>query len=98
MPTDLYQKHFNAAIECFYLKKRIEFMLETEVWDFEIPWTSLASKYEALLMDQKKANSTIQIDHWAYQKASTSIEEREREKPDKSVRVGEGTMQRAPET
>ena len=60
---------------------------------FQKPWASLASKYETLLRDKKDVDSVIQTDYWAYRKALKLIEERDREKRDQSVRVGEGTMQ-----
>ena len=93
MPANLYQMHFNSGIECQYLEKKVKFMSETEVWDSKIPWASLASKYETLLRDKKDVDSVIQTDYWAYRKALKLIEERDREKRDQSVRVGEGTMQ-----
>ena len=93
MPANLYQMHFNSGIECQYLEKKVKFMSETEVWDSKIPWASLASKYETLLRDKKDVDSVIQTDYWAYRKALKLIEERDREKRDQSVRVGEGTIQ-----
>ena len=93
MPANLYQMHFNSGIECQYLEKKVKFMSETEVWDSKIPWASLASKYETLLRDKKDVDSVIQTDYWAYRKALKLIEERDREKRDQNVRIGEGTMQ-----
>ena len=93
MPANLYQMHFNSGIECQYLEKKVKFMSATEVWDFKVPWASLASKYETLLKEKKDVNSVIQTDYWAYRKALKLIEERDREKRDQSVRLGEGTMQ-----
>ena len=93
MPANLYKMHFNSGIECQYLEKKVKFMSETEVWDSKIPWASLASKYETLLRDKKDVDSVIQTDYWAYRKALKLIEERDREKRDQNVRIGEGTMQ-----
>ena len=66
MPANLYRMHFNSGIECQYLKKKVKFMSETEVWDFKIPWASLASNYETLLRHKKDVNSVIQTEEWAY--------------------------------
>ena len=93
MPADLHKMHLKAGTECQYLEEKVKFMSETEVWDSKIPWASLASKYETLLRDKKDVDSVIQTDYWAYRKALKLIEERDREKRDQSVRVGEGTMQ-----
>ena len=93
MPADLHKMHLKAGTECQYLEEKVKFMSETEVWDYKVPWESLASKYETLLRDKKDVDSVIQTDYWAYRKALKLIEERDREKRDQSVRVGEGTIQ-----
>lgn len=93
LPADLHEKHLIAGLECQYLKKRVKFMSETEVWDPKIPWASLTSQYLALLREKKDVNSMIQTEEWAYLKAKKLIMEKEREKRDRTERVAEGTMQ-----
>lgn len=93
LPADLYEKHLNAGLECQYLKKRVKFMSETEVWDPKIPWASLTSQYRALLKEKKDVNSMIQTEEWAYKRAKKLIVEKEREKRNRTERVAEGTMQ-----
>ena len=93
LPADLYEKHLNAGLECQYLKKRVKFMSETEVWDPKIPWASLTSQYRALLREKKDVNSMIQTEEWAYKRAKKLIVEKEREKRNRTERVAEGTMQ-----
>ena len=92
MPADLHKMHLKAGTECQYLEEKVKFMSETEVWDYKVPWESLASKYETLLSDKKEVNSMIQTEEWAYQKNWENVEKWDR-KREKSVRVEEGTKQ-----
>ena len=93
LPADLHEKHLIAGLECQYLKKRVKFMSETEVWDLKIPWASLASQYRALLREKKDVNSMIQTEEWAHLKAKKLIVEKKWEKRNRPERVAEGTMQ-----
>ena len=92
MPADLHKMHLKAGTECQYLEEKVKFMSETEVWDYIVPWESLASKYETLLSDKKEVNSMIQTEEWAYQKNWENVEKWDR-KREQSVRVEEGTKQ-----
>ena len=93
MPADLHKMHFKAGTECQYLEEKVKFMSETEVWDYEVPWESLASKYETLLRDKKEVNSIIQTEEWAYRKNWENVEKWKNRKREQSVRVEEGTKQ-----
>ncbi|XP_078380167.1 uncharacterized protein LOC144663105 [Oculina patagonica] len=86
-PANLYQAHFRSGIECQYLERQVKFISETEVWDSKVAWETLAAKYEKLLRDKKEINSRIQSEFWAYRKALKKIEDREREKMEKSARA-----------
>ena len=65
----------------------MKFFTETEVWDSEVAWETLAAKYEKFLRDKKDINSRIQSEYWAYRKALKKIKDREREKMEQSARA-----------
>ena len=88
MPANLHQMHFRSGIECQYLEKQAKFISETEVWDSKIEWASLSAKYKGLLRDKKEVNRKIQTDYSAYREALKQIENREREKRERSARAG----------
>ena len=83
-PGNLYQAHFRSGIECQYLEKQVKFFCETEVWDSNVAWETLAAKYERFLRDKKEVNSKLKSENWAYRKALEKIEKREKEKKAKS--------------
>lgn len=63
------KQHFISGIECQYLEKRVQFFVESEVWDYEVPWSTLATKYEKLLQEKKVVNSRIKCMEWSYRVA-----------------------------
>ena len=73
-PAALHQMHFKAGIECQYLKRQVRFFAKTDVWNMDIPWTTLASRYEDLLKERRKAHSLVLSQNWAYQEALKRIE------------------------
>ena len=73
-PAALHQIHFTSGIECQYLKRRVRFFAKTDVWNADIPWTTLASRYENLLKERKEIHSRVQSQDWAYQEAVKKIE------------------------
>lgn len=80
LPGNLSKAHFSSGIECQFLEKQIVFFAETEVWDSCVSWTTLASRYSALLKTKKEVNSRLQTEHWAYRKALEKREDREKER------------------
>ena len=80
LPGNLSKAHFSSGIECQYLEKQIVFFAETEVWDSCVSWTTLASRYSALLKTKKEVNSRVQAEHWAYRRALKKRENRAKEK------------------
>ena len=58
----------------------MRFFAKTDVWNANIPWTTLASRYENLLKEKKEVNSRVQSHAWAYQAALKKIEMRRKEK------------------
>ncbi|XP_068739953.1 uncharacterized protein [Montipora capricornis] len=79
-PGALHQLHFKAGIECQYLERRVRFFAKTDLWNTDIPWTTLASRYENLLKEKKEVNGKIQLQAWAYRVALERIEMRRKEK------------------
>ena len=72
-PAALHQIHFRSGIECQYLERRVRFFAKTDVWNMNIPWTTLASRYENLLKERKEAHSWVLSQDWAYQEALRKI-------------------------
>ena len=79
-PASLHEVHFASGIECQYLKRRVRFFAKTDVWNVDIPWTTLASTYETLLEKKKEVDSRVLPQDWAYQEALKKIEMRRKEK------------------
>ena len=79
-PAALHQIHFKAGIECQSLQREVRFFAKTDVWNMDIPWTKLASKYEDLLEKRRKAHSLVLSQDWAYQEALKRIEEKKKMK------------------
>ena len=73
-PAALHQIHFKAGIECQYLQRQVRFFAKTDVWNMDIPWTTLASRYENLLKERREAHSLVLSQDWAYQEALKKIE------------------------
>ena len=78
-PAALHQIHFESGNECQYLKRRVRFFAKTDVWNMDIPWTTLASRYEILIKDRKEVHSWVLPQDWAYQEALKKIEMKEKE-------------------
>ena len=79
-PGNLYQAHFRSGIDCQYLERRATFVLETEVYDSDVAWATLAARYGTLLKEKKEVNSRLQSEYWAYRAALKKIEKRATEK------------------
>ena len=79
-PGALHKIHFRSGIDCQYLQRRVRFFAKTDVWNMDIPWTTLASRYENLLKEKKEVNGKIQSQAWAYRSALKKIEKRRKEK------------------
>lgn len=79
-PAALHQIHFKAGIECQSLQREVRFFAKTDVWNMDIPWTTLASRYENLLKEKKEVHSRVLPQDWAYQEALKKIEMRRKEK------------------
>ena len=91
-PSTLQQLHFKSGIECQYLEKRVRFFAKTDVWNSNVPWTTLASRYENLLQEKKEVNSRIQSEKWAYRAALEKLENREKEKRQKEKELQAETL------
>ena len=46
----------------------------------DIPWTTLALRYEHLLKERKEAHSLVLSEDWAYQEALKQIDKKEKRK------------------
>ena len=79
----LHRLHFQAGSDCRYLQRRVQFFAETDLWNPEVPWGTVATNYLNLLQEQKVVNSHIQTEEWAYRAALDKIEKREKEKRQK---------------
>lgn len=79
-PGNLYQTHFKSGIECQYLLKQVKFVRKTEVWDSNVAWTTLASRYGTLLRNKKEVNARVQSEYWSYRLALKKIDNRKKEK------------------
>jgi len=91
-PGTLHQLHFRSGIECQYLEKQVQFFAKSDVWNSDMPWTTLASRYENLLKEKKEINGRVQTDEWAYRAALKKIENRENEKRQKEQELQTKTL------
>ena len=80
LPGNLSKAHFISGIECQYLEKQVVFFVETEVWDSNVSWTTLASRYNELLRAKKEVNTKVPSEYWSYRKALKKRTDREKEK------------------
>ena len=91
-PATLHQLHFRSGIECQYLEKQVQFFAKSDVWNSDMPWTTLASRYENLLKEKKEVNGRVQTDEGAYRAALKKIESRDKEKRQKEQELQTETL------
>lgn len=73
-PSFLHEVHFMAGRDCKHLQRRVRFFARTDVWNMDIPWVTLAARYEILLEVRKEAQHSVLCEDWAYQEALKRIE------------------------
>lgn len=79
-PAALHDIHFRSGIKCQYVKRQVRFFAKTDLWNADIPWSTLVSKYEILLKERSEANSLVLSEDWAYQKSLEKIEMKKKRK------------------
>lgn len=79
-PGTLHQLHFKSGIECQYLENQVKFFAKSDVWNSEVAWATLSSRYENFLKEKKEVNSRVQSLRWSYLKAVEKLDNRKKEK------------------
>lgn len=79
-PGTLHQLHFRSGIECQYLEKQVKFFAQSDVWNSDVAWPTLASRYENFLKEKKEVNSGVQSQRWSYLAAVEKLDRKKEER------------------
>lgn len=86
-PGTLHQLYFRSGIECQYLEKQVTFFAKNDVWNSDVAWATLASRYENFLKEKKEVNSRVQSLRWSYLKAVEKLDNKKKEKRRKETGI-----------
>ncbi|KAJ7385271.1 hypothetical protein OS493_016342 [Desmophyllum pertusum] len=79
-PGSLHKLHFRSGIECQYLEKEVKFFATSDVWNSDVAWATIDSRYKNFLKDKKEVNSKVQSQRWAYLQALEELDKKEKDK------------------
>ncbi|KAL9988137.1 hypothetical protein ACROYT_G002543 [Oculina patagonica] len=79
-PGTLHQLHYQTAIRCQYLEKRVKFFAKNDVWSSDVAWATLASRYDNFLKEKNEVNSRVHSQSWSFRKALEKLDDYNRRK------------------